>query len=72
MAKKKAAESAGSEEAKLKQKVSSKRTGHSNPKGDAALRALRKRLKREQRKRRALALRRKHAAGKKGAAAPAK
>ena len=69
MAKKKAAES---EEAKLKQKVSSKRAGHSNPKGDAALRALRKRLKREQRKRRASALRMKHAAGKKGAAAPAK
>ena len=69
MAKKKAAES---DEAKLKQKVSSKRAGHSNPKGDAALRALRKRLKREQRKRRALALRMKHAAGKKGAAAPAK
>lgn len=69
MAKKKAAES---EEAKLKQKVSSKRTGHSNPKGDASLRALRKRLKREQRKRRALALRRKNAGGKKGAAAPAK
>lgn len=69
MAKKKAAES---DEAQLKQKVSAKRTGHSDPKGDAALRALRKRLKREQRKRRALALRKKHAAGKKGAAAAAK
>jgi hypothetical protein len=67
MGKKKAAES--SEEAKLKQKVSSKRAGHSNPKGDAALRALRKRLKREQRKRRAAALRTKHASGKKGSAA---
>jgi hypothetical protein len=68
MAKKKAAES---DEAKLQQKVTAKRTGHNNPKGDAALRALRKRLKREQRKRRALALRRKHAAGSKGVAAPA-
>lgn len=70
MAKKKAAES---EEVTLKKKVSAKRAGHSNAKGDAALRALRKRLKREQRKRRALALRKKHAAGKKaeGAAASA-
>lgn len=68
MAKQKAAES---EEAKLKTKVTAKRTGHSNPKGDAALRALRKRLKREQRKRRALALRKKHAAGSKGQAASA-
>lgn len=69
MAKKAAAES---EEVRLKKKVSAKRSGHSNPKGDAALRALQKRLKREQRKRRALALRKKHAAGSKSeAAAPA-
>lgn len=69
MAKKTAAES---EEVRLKKKVSAKRTGHGNPEGDAAMRALRKRLKREQRKRRALALRKKHAAGnKKEAAAPA-
>ncbi len=69
MAKKTVAES---EEVRLKKKVSAKRTGHSNPEGDAALRALRKRLKREQRKRRALALRKKHAAGSKSeAAAPA-
>jgi hypothetical protein len=68
MAKKKAVES---EEAKLKTKVSAKRAGHTDVKGDAALRALRKRLKREQRKRRALALRRKHAAGTKGTAATA-
>ncbi len=68
MAKKKAAES---DEARLKKKVTAKRTGHSNPKGDATLRALVKRLKREQRKRRALALRKKHAAGSKGEAAPA-
>ncbi len=69
MAKKAAAES---EEVRLKKGVSAKRTGHSNPKGDAALRALRKRLKREQRKRRALALRKKHAAGSKAAAPAAK
>jgi hypothetical protein len=69
MAKKTAAES---EEVRLKKKVSVKLAGHSNPEGDAALRALRKRLKREQRRRRALALRKKHAAGSKGeAAAPA-
>lgn len=69
MAKKTAAES---EEVRLKKKVSAQRTGHSNPEGDAALRRLRKRLKREQRKRRALALRKKHAAGSKSeAAAPA-
>lgn len=66
MAKKTATES---EEVRLKKKVSVKRTGHSNPEGDAALRALRKRLKREQRKRRALALRKKHAAGSKSVAA---
>ncbi|ALA57609.1 hypothetical protein [Nitrospira moscoviensis] len=65
---KKAAES---DEARLKKKVAAKRAGHANPEGDAALRALRKRLKREQRKRRALALRRKHAAGQKGEAAAA-
>jgi hypothetical protein len=68
MAKKKAA---ASEEATLKKKVSAKRTGHSNPEADAALRALRKRLKREQRKRRALAYRKQRAAGKKGAASAA-
>ena len=67
MAKKRAA--AEPDEVKLKKKIATKRTDHSNPKGDAALRALRKRLKREQRKRRALALRKKHAAGSKGAAA---
>ena len=67
---KKAAES---DETRLKKKVSAKLQGHANPEGDAALRALRKRLKREQRKRRALALRKKHAAGNVSApsAAPA-
>jgi hypothetical protein len=66
MAKKTAAES---EEVRLKKKVSAKLAGHSNPEGDAPLRALRKRLKREQRRRRALALRKKHAAGSKSEAA---
>ncbi len=70
MAKKKSGES---DEARLKKKVAAKMAGHSNPEGDAALRTLRKRLKREQRKRRAAALRKKHAAGNKpaDAAAPA-
>jgi GrpB-like predicted nucleotidyltransferase (UPF0157 family) len=62
---KKAAES---DEARLQKKVAAKRAGHANPEGDAALRALRKRLKREQRKRRAVALRKKHAAGQKAEA----
>lgn len=68
MAKKKAPES---DEARLKKKITEKLTGHGNPEGDAALRSLRKRLKREQRKRRALALRKKHAAGSKPAEAAA-
>jgi hypothetical protein len=68
MAKKRAQES---DEVKLRKKIATKVTDHSNPKGDAALRALKKRLKREQRKRRALAQRKKRAAGSKGAAASA-
>lgn len=52
------------DESRLKKKVSERLQGHSNPEGDAALRALRKRLKRIQRRRRAAAVRRKHAAGK--------
>ena len=70
MAKKQIAES---DEKRLKKKIGEKLANHSNPEGDAAMRSLRKRLKREQRKRRALALRRKHAAGSKPAetAAPA-
>jgi hypothetical protein len=66
MARKRVAEP---DEAKLKKKITSKRTNHSNPKGDAALRSLKKRLKREQRKRRALAQRKKRAAGSKSSAA---
>jgi hypothetical protein len=60
MAKKQAAES---DEARLKKKITQKLAGHSAPEADPAMRSLRKRLKREQRKRRALALRRKHAGG---------
>lgn len=65
MAKKSVAES---EETRLKKKVAQKRADGSTPEGASAFRALRKRLKREQRKRRALALRKKHAAGSKGTA----
>ncbi len=65
MAKKRAAEP---EEVKLKKKIVAKRANQDNPKGDSALRSLRKRLKREQRKRRALAQRKKQAAGSKAAA----
>jgi hypothetical protein len=68
MAKKQAGES---DEATLKKKIATKLSGHKNPEGDAALRTLRKRLKREQRKRRAVALRKKHAAGNKAAEAAA-
>lgn len=72
MGKKKVAEP---EETRLKKKVAAKLAGHSNPEGDAAMRSLRKRLKREQRKRRALALRKKNAGGGKpveaGVSAPA-
>lgn len=65
MAKKTAAES---EEVRLKKKVAAKRAGQANSKGDEALRSLQKRLKREQRKRRSLALRKKNSAGSKAAA----
>ncbi|MBX3328400.1 MAG: hypothetical protein U0223_20595 [Nitrospira sp.] len=68
MAKKRAQES---DEAKLKKKIATKATSQGNPEGDAALRSLKKRLKREQRKRRALVQRKKRAAGSKGAAVPA-
>jgi hypothetical protein len=70
MAKKQAAES---DEARLKKKVAQQLAGHANPEADAAMRSLRKRLKREQRRRRSSALRRKHAGGNKPdeAAAPA-
>ena len=66
MAKKQTTES---DETRLKKKIAQKLANHTNPEGDAAMRSLRKRLKREQRKRRSLALRRKHAAGNKPAEA---
>ncbi|MFQ5991779.1 MAG: hypothetical protein ACE5NA_05015 [Nitrospiraceae bacterium] len=53
------------DEARLHKKVQEKRAGSENPEGDAALRALHKHLKRVQRKRRRLALRKEQAAGKK-------
>ena len=62
MAKKTAGES---DETRLKMKVAAKLTGHKNPKEDEALRLLKKRLRRTQRKRRALALRKKNSASKK-------
>lgn len=68
MAKKKSAEL---DESGLRKKLSEKPGGHDNLKGNGMLRGLRKRLKRIQRKRRALALRKKHASGKK-TEAPAK
>jgi len=57
-----------SDETRLKKKVAAKLTDHKNPKEDKALRSLRKRLRRTQRKRRALALRKKNSASKKTAA----
>jgi len=69
MAKKTATES---DETRLKKKVAAKLTDHKNPKEDKALRSLRKRLRRTQRKRRALALRKKNSASKKTAAPAAK
>ena len=68
MAKKTASES---DETRLKKKVAEKLTDHKNPKEDEALRSLRKRLRRTQRKRRTVVLRKKNSASKK-TAAPAK
>lgn len=58
---------AETDEARLKKKVSTRLAATENPEGNAALRALHKRLKRTQRKRRALAARHRHAMGKKAA-----
>jgi len=69
MAKKTAGES---DETRLKKKVAAKLIDHKNPKEDEALRSLMKRLRRTQRKRRALALRKKNSASKKTAAPAAK
>ena len=57
--------------ARLKKKVAERKAKAGKVLGDAALRALRKRLKREQRKRRSLAQRLAHAQGKKKEAQPA-
>lgn len=69
MAKKTASES---DETRLKKKVAAKLADNKSPKEDEALRSLQKRLRRTQRKRRALALRKKNAASKKTAAPAAK
>ena len=64
-------QTADSEEARLKKKIAEKMSAHPKPEVDAEVRSLRKRLKREQRRRRAMALRRKHAVGNKPAEAGA-
>jgi len=69
MAKKTAGES---DETRLKKKVAAKLADNKSPKEDEALRALRKRLRRTQRKRRTIALRKKNSASKKTAAPAAK
>jgi hypothetical protein len=57
-----------SDETRLKKKVAAKLADNKSPKEDEALRSLQKRLRRTQRKRRALALRKKNSASKKTAA----
>ncbi len=57
-----------SDETRLKKKVAEKLAGHKDAKGDDALRSLKKRLRRTQRKRRAIVLRKKNSASKKTAA----
>jgi hypothetical protein len=59
-------------EARLKKKVVERRGQLENPEGDAPFRQLHKRLKRVQRLRRRLALRKQHAMGKKKADAAEK
>lgn len=66
MAKKKRA-SLTDEEARLKKKVVERRGTLENPEGDAPFRKLHKRLKRVQRLRRRLAIRKQHAMGNKKA-----
>lgn len=53
-----------SDEIRLKKKIATQATDGKKLAEDPAARSLRKRLKRAQRKRRALSLRKKHAAGK--------
>jgi hypothetical protein len=69
MAKKTASES---DETRLKKKVAAKLADNKSPKEDEALRSLQKRLRRVQRKRRTVALRKKNSASKKTAAPAAK
>ena len=57
-----------SDETRLKKKIASTNKDQKAVTGDPATRSLRKRLKRVQRKRRALSLRKKHAAGKEAGA----
>jgi hypothetical protein len=61
-----------SDETRLKKKVAVGAADDKGSKANAALRSLKKRLKRTQRKRRALAVRKKNSAGKKTAASGAK
>ena len=56
-----------SDETRLKKKVAEKLAGHKDPKVDDALRSLKKRLRRTQRKRRTVVLRKKNSASKKTA-----
>ncbi len=56
---------------RLKEKVAARKAKTENAEGDASLRALHKRLKRAQRRKRTLALRLAHAQGKKKEAKPA-
>jgi hypothetical protein len=62
MAKKMASES---DETRLKKKVAAKLADNKSPKEDDALRSLQKRLRRTQRKRRAIAVRKKNSSSKK-------
>ncbi len=55
--------------ARLKEKVRTRTAGTDSPEGDPKLRALHKRLKRVQRKRRSQATRKRHALGKAESAA---
>ncbi len=72
MAKKTEKTASESDETRLKKKVAAKVAENKSPKGDEALRSLQKRLRRTQRKRRALALRKKNSASQKTAAPAAK
>jgi hypothetical protein len=61
-----------SDEIRLKKKIATRGSDQKGSKEDGALRSLKKRLKRTQRKRRALALRKKNSASKKTSAPEAK